>query len=131
AEAIRAACPHAVLTGWQDRKGIARHAAGARALVMPSVVGEPFGLVAVEALGSGLPVVISNTALLAPEIVKAGAGWAVDVRDEEGFARTLAEVCAADIARMSMNAARVAPHLGLAPQTWCDGLEAAYAGLRA
>ena len=131
AAAIRAACPHAVLTGWQDPAGIARHAAGARALVMPSVVGEPYGLVAVEALGSGLPVVISQTALLAPEIVGAGAGWAVDVTDGAEFARILAEVCdgSADIATMSLSAARVAPQLGLTPQAWCDGLEAAYQGL--
>jgi len=133
AAAIRAACPQAVLTGWQDRAGIARHAAGARALVMPSVVSEPYGLVAVEALGSGLPVVMSHTALLAPEITGAGAGWAVDVRDAEGFARLLTQISddRTDIAAMSLSAARIAPELGLMPQAWCYELEAAYALLRA
>jgi len=132
AAAIRDTCPQAVLTGWQDRTGIARYATRARALVMPSVISEPFGLVAVEALGSGLPVVTSHTALLAPEITAAGAGWAVDVRDPEGFARLLATLSddRTDIAAMSLNAARIVPELGLTPQAWCDGLEAVYAALR-
>lgn len=131
AEAIRSICPHAVLTGWQDRQGIAAHARQARALVMPSVYPEPFGLAAVEALGSGVPVIVSHTALLAPEIVAAGAGWAVDVRDETGFAACLAEVCAeqTDIAAFSDRAAQIAPQLGMTRAAWCDRLEALYASL--
>ena len=130
-DAIRAACPQAVLAGWQDRDGIAAHARAARALVMPSVYPEPYGLAAVEALGAGIPVVVSHTALLAPEIVAAGAGWSVDVRDADGFAAQLAAVCdpSTDIAGFSTNAARVAPELGQTHDAWCDGLERAYAAL--
>lgn len=129
ADHITRVCPKATLVGWQDHDGIARHAAGVRALVMPSILREPFGLVAVEALGSGIPVAVSHSALLAPEILAAGAGWSVDVRDDQAFDRTLRQICDApadEIAGMSRNAYAAASGLGLTPDAWCDGLEAAY-----
>ncbi|WP_118137374.1 glycosyltransferase family 4 protein [Oceanicella sp. SM1341] len=127
--AIRAACPGVEMLGWKSREEIGVLAAGARALVMPSLYPEPFGLVAVEALGCGLPVVAAKTAFLAGEIVAAGAGLAVDVADEAGFAAALAGLMQDDaaVARMSRNAVAVAPSLGLTPEAWCDGLEAACA----
>lgn len=36
---------------------------------------EPFGLAVLEALASGTPVLLHETAVLAPEVVAAGAGW--------------------------------------------------------
>lgn len=129
--AMREACPHAIFAGWQDREGIAEYAKNARALVMPSVYPEPYGLVAVEALGSGLPVIVSDTALLAPEIVAAQAGWQVDVRDETRFASLLAEVCSDryDIAQYSKNAIETAPQLGSSPEQWCTDLEGAFSSV--
>ncbi|WP_138578710.1 glycosyltransferase family 4 protein [Paroceanicella profunda] len=127
--AIRAACPGVEMLGWKSRAEIGVLAAEARALVMPSLYPEPFGLVAVEALGCGLPVVAAQTAFLAGEITAAGAGLAVDVHDIGGFAAALSRLMADDagVARMSRNAVAAAPALGLSPEAWCDGLEAAYA----
>lgn len=45
--------------GWQDRGGMARLLAGARSLWLPSLWAEPFGLVGLEALWLGRPVVAS------------------------------------------------------------------------
>jgi glycosyltransferase involved in cell wall biosynthesis len=129
-DAVAAACPHARMTGWLDHAGIRNHAARARALVMPSRYPEPFGLVAVEALGSGIPVVASHTALLAGEIDAAGVGWSVDCSDLDAFALCLRNIHGmddADVSAMSRKAAAAAGMMGLTPGDWCDGLEAAYA----
>ena len=129
ADAIAKACPSARLTGWQDHAAIREHARGARALVMPSVYPEPFGLVAVEALGAGLPVIASHTALLAPEIEAAQAGWAVDIRDIGEFSHTLQliDTCIQkEIKDKSIAALKVAPTLGTSLQDWCNGLVSAY-----
>lgn len=129
---IRAACPGAVFAGWQDRDGIARYAAEARAVVMPTLYPEPFGMVAVEALASGLPVAASATALLAPEIVAAGAGWQFDAFTPGALSETLAEILdspSPKLASMSRSALAVAPSLATTPRMWVEGLEEAYASL--
>jgi glycosyltransferase involved in cell wall biosynthesis len=132
AEAIAKAYPGALMTGWQDHAQIRDHVRTARALVMPSVYPEPFGLVAVEAMGSGIPVVASHTALLSSEILAADAGWSVDVRDTAVFSNLLRFICDAtseEIALKSRNAFVAASHLGLSPEIWCDRLEEAYQAL--
>ncbi|MDG1117190.1 MAG: glycosyltransferase [Flavimaricola sp.] len=127
--AIALANPEAQLTGWQNHTQIREHVAGARALIMPSLYPEPFGLVAVEAMGSGLPVVASHTALLAPEIVASGSGWSVDVRDVDGLSnilRTVADAPARDIAEKSLNAFSSSRLLASTPEAWCDELLGIY-----
>lgn len=95
---------------------------------MPSTNPEPFGLVAVEAMGCGIPVVASHTALIAQEITAADAGWSVDVRDAEAFKKLLAHIRTADeeVRRKSAIAMAVAPELCLSAEQWCDGLEQIY-----
>lgn len=84
--------PGAVMLGRQDRAGVARALAKARVAVMPSRWSEPFGLVALEAVASGVPVVVSRRALVAAEIDRAGFGLAVDTGDIEAFAQALTEL---------------------------------------
>ena len=95
---------------------------------MPSKYPEPFGLVAVEALGAGIPVVAADSAFLADEIVAAGAGRAVSVADQDGFASILRELAADDVelARMSERALEIAPRMAKDDESWCDGLVEAY-----
>ncbi len=129
AAAVARACPGAEMTGWLDHAGIRAHAVRSRALVMPSLYPEPFGLVAAEAMGAGLPVAASHSALLAREIVQADAGWAVDIRDEAGLARTLRQIADAPrdaIARKSRNALAVARSAAFSPDEWCARLEEIY-----
>lgn len=65
--------------------------AGAKAVLMPSLFDEPFGLVAVEALASGTPVIASNMGAL-PEIVTSKCGFTVDPVDVEMWVKALRNV---------------------------------------
>jgi len=97
---VREVNPDAVLLGRQDRAGVARALSTARVAVMPSRWSEPFGLVALEAIGSGVPVVVSDRALVAGEIARAGFGLSLDTNDVGMFADALAGL-ARDDARVA------------------------------
>lgn len=125
---LEARYPEFHFTGRLDAAGIARAAATARALVMPSRYPEPYGLVAAEALWSGLPVIAADTAFLTPDIVAAEAGWGVPPRDVDAFAQRL-RVLADDNAlarRTSIAAFEDTRAIGLSPDAWVDGLIDAY-----
>ena len=102
---------------------VALRATAARALVMPSRYPEPFGLVAVEAMWSGLPALVASDALLAPEIVARRAGLAFDPRDVAAFAEALRRTSDDTSAReMSLNAFGTTHDLGLSPPDWVERL---------
>lgn len=88
-ERVRSLNPNAVFLGRLDRSSAANVLAKARVAVMPSRWSEPFGLVALEAIGSGVPVVVSERALVATEIQEAGFGMALDTADVDTFAKAL------------------------------------------
>jgi glycosyltransferase involved in cell wall biosynthesis len=48
--------------GWQPRHAVVERMLAARALVMPSEWYEPFGMVLIEAMSAGLPVIVSTVA---------------------------------------------------------------------
>ncbi|MFD2135378.1 glycosyltransferase [Novosphingobium resinovorum] len=95
-------------------------------LVMPSRYPEPFGLVAIEATWSGLPVILAETALLAQDIVDRGAGISVDPRDTSGFAAAIRRLMQDDRATREMSEAGYAKTrvLALTPKLWLDRVEA-------
>ncbi|SLN53447.1 Glycogen synthase [Roseivivax jejudonensis] len=126
---LAAAHPQVRFTGWLSRPAIAAEARQARALVMPSRYPEPFGLVAAEASLSGLPVILSRSALLAAEIAERGLGYACDPRDADGFADLLAGFDAmepAEIASMSRRGAAGTAGLCASPEGWIDDMLALY-----
>lgn len=129
APALRAAYPEAHFSGRLDPAQIAALACHARVLVMPSRYPEPFGLVAIEALRSGIPVVAPPSALLAEDIVRIGAGRTVDPRDTGTFAALLRALDSDDstVAAMSHAGFSSAKTLCLDPESWLDALLAAYA----
>jgi len=120
----RAQYPEMAFDGRQDPAAIAQIACHARLLVMPSRYPEPFGLVAMEALRSGLPVVLPPSALLAPDVLRIGAGVTVDPRDTAAFAAELRRLVDddADIRAMSNAAFAQSPALALDPAEWIDHL---------
>jgi len=114
--------PHADFVGFHDRTGLAHHASRARAIIVPSRLREPFGLVTTEAAKSGLPVLISDTCMLAPDIARTKAGLAFNADDIDGLAATIKALAGDDgrINEMSHNAFTEGPGLCHTEESWGD-----------
>jgi glycosyltransferase involved in cell wall biosynthesis len=116
--------PEVMITGWQASNRIIEWVGKARALIVPSRYPEPFGLVAVEALSSGLPVIIASSALLAPEIEERGIGYACDPLDISAMANMMRRLMQNDdlTRTMSERAVESASALGTTPTVWISEL---------
>lgn len=128
-EKLTQAHPDVTFLGWMERNEIAAVIPQARALVMPTRYPEPFGLVAAEASLSGLPVILSHSALLGPEMAEKGIGVTCNPRDQAGFVATLqnmAAMPAEQIAAMSHTAVSGQAGLCTSPETWIDAQIALY-----
>lgn len=121
--------PEFSFVGRQPPERIADFARTARVLLMPSRYPEPYGLVAAEALWSGLPAIVSESAFLAADILKAGAGGACDPRNTRAFATQIQAMFADDshCRSMSEQAYGATRSIGLRPSAWVDGLLDVYA----
>lgn len=92
AEAIRAANPEAVITGWQTPDEVQGWISRARALVFPSLWYEGQPLVPMEALARGVPVVAGSWSA-ASEVVQDGTNGVVyDTPSEDDLAAGLRRV---------------------------------------
>jgi glycosyltransferase involved in cell wall biosynthesis len=80
--------------GQQPQSEIARLLNVADLSIVPSRV-EPFGLVAVEALACGTPVVATNAGGL-PDFINQDVGWLVEVDDPDGLAQAVIEAVQSD-----------------------------------
>ena len=122
--------PEIDVTGWLSREMIGAKLADARALVMPSLYREPFGLVAMEASASGLPVIMSQNALLAGDFSQHDIGFDCDPTQIEAFARILMMVAALPVSRvkaMSETAFTRPGSIANTPTQWRDELLRLYA----
>lgn len=77
------ACPNISFPGAMPQAQLADIYAGARALILPSLAPETFGLTVVEAAALGAPSIVRRTAGGAPEFVTASGGGALYDYDEE------------------------------------------------
>ena len=77
-ERVVASGDHVRTLGWQSHTQIGLTIRQASALLMPSRYPEPFGLVAIEAAGSGIPIIMSRSAFLAEEMERAGIALSCD-----------------------------------------------------
>ncbi|BAT61483.1 glycogen synthase [Variibacter gotjawalensis] len=120
--------PEAKLVGWKSRQEIVEIAGSARALVMPSRYREPFGLVALEALMSGIPTIVTPQSMIAEELVAAGMAVACDANAVDELAALLRRLAAddADIASMSRTGFAEAHRFALSPNEWANRLHAIY-----
>jgi glycosyltransferase involved in cell wall biosynthesis len=127
-EALKAAYPEFEFPGWQDKTALVVHARGARALVMPSRYPEPFGLVATEALGAGLPVIASRDAFLADDLARMGCGVSVNPFDEAAFSDLLSELDRDDSRIRAMSRAALQAHRQLSPTRadWLSAIESVF-----
>jgi glycosyltransferase involved in cell wall biosynthesis len=116
--------------GWQARDRIAELAADARAVVLPTRCRETFGIVALEALMSGIPVIVSHNSPFAGEIATRQFGLACDPGNEAALAGALRTVLGDDllVRTMSERAFAEARQLAPTPAQWCDSLLALYRG---
>jgi glycosyltransferase involved in cell wall biosynthesis len=122
--AITAANPNAEITGWCTPDEVNTQLATARLLVVPSRWRETFGMAVVEALRMGIPVLISDTALIARDVVEFQAGLAIDTKNIPLFAATLSRLASDDAAIKSMSeqAMYAAASLALREDEWRDAL---------
>ncbi|MGR9318179.1 glycosyltransferase family 4 protein [Rhizobium leguminosarum] len=129
---VAASGDHVRAVGWQSHAEIGPTIREARALLMPSRYPEPFGLVAIEAARSGLPVIMSRSAFLAEEMQRAGMALACDTADESAFADTLtrfSQMPGHEVRAMSERAFRLSPDLASTHEEWRDALLAEYQSL--
>jgi len=119
---LRLAYPEAHFVGWCKREEIIKYAERARALIVPSRVIEPFGLVIWEAAMSGLPIVVTDRAFAADNIEANGFGRKFDVTDVSGLGQLLRYQFADDAAveKMSRRAHEAALALCHTPETWIN-----------
>ena len=75
--------------GALDNAAMLQHMRQARAVVVPSVWWEPFGMVALEPQGLGTPVIASNTGGLANVIVHGQTGFLVPPNDVDALAAAM------------------------------------------
>lgn len=110
--------------GWCNRDQIAALARQARALVVPSRIVEPFGLVVLEAAMSGLPVIVSSHAYLADEACDLGFAQAFDIDRDDDLPGLLGRFAHDDTmaARMSRAGFDHAHRLCHSPASWTDEL---------
>ena len=125
---VRQINPDAQLLGRLDRKGVAAALSRSRMAVMPSRWSEPFGLVALEAVGSGVPVIVSDRALVGGEIQQAGFGVAIDTNNIDAFAQSIARLSQDDAGIEAMSRAGHARYLELCTSEagWTDHLLGVY-----
>ena len=114
-DTLRDLCPGVELLGRQPPEAIGAIAATARLAVLPTRVRETFGLVAIEAAMSGLPVVSSTSALVTDELVAIGAGLPCAPGDPDALARRLAALLGDDGTVEAMSRSGFAAARALAP----------------
>ena len=84
--------PHVTFSGWQDPAGVERELSAAWAAVVPSLWAEPLGLVAVEPLSRGVPVIAAAHGGLLDIVEPGEGGLLFPPGDEAALAGRLTEV---------------------------------------
>ena len=120
--------PEVNFLGYRNPQEIAAIARNARIVVSASRWRETFGLTTLEALTSGIPVVVSQFALIAGEVSERGFGLTCNPYDQDALATTLATLLRDDdtVAAMSRRAFLAAGQLASTPEKWGDELVALY-----
>jgi len=89
-------------SGWVDATRVAGLLRGARLLALPSVWQEPFGIVGIEALAAGVPVVASSVGGIPSWLADGEGGVLVPPDDVDALAGTLGRLLADEAARLEL-----------------------------
>jgi glycosyltransferase involved in cell wall biosynthesis len=121
--------PEVELVGWKSQREVAARLRDARVLVMPSRCRETFGIAAVQALKSGLPVLVSNHAMIAEEVVASGFGLSCDPHDMNAFVAAIKHLSVDDarIEKMSRRGHTESDWFAPSPLAWVKQLLSIYA----
>jgi glycosyltransferase involved in cell wall biosynthesis len=121
--------PEITVHGWKSKDEMRSLLKDARAIVVSSRVPEPFALAAIEAIGSGIPVIMPDAALLGNELKTAGCGLTFKTGDTASLAAAMRTLAADDalLQTMSIRGFTDAPGLANSPASWGEGLLALYA----
>ncbi|MFM1815112.1 MAG: hypothetical protein RLZ98_1807 [Pseudomonadota bacterium] len=103
-EDVRSKAPGSYCPGWVKEEDVPQLLRQARVFVMPSRMPEPYGLVAAEAMMSGIPVVVSRNSLIAEEVEASGAGLAFESNNAADLARALQRITEDDDLAREMGA---------------------------
>lgn len=88
-EAVRGILPDAEITGWLDGAGLASVLGRARAIVVPSLCYETFGLVVLEAASAGIPAIVPDESAANDLIVEGESGSAFRTGDLDSLVNVL------------------------------------------
>jgi glycosyltransferase involved in cell wall biosynthesis len=126
---VRSALPFAQHLGFLARGALADLYADADIFVFPSST-ETCGLVALEAMAAGLPVIGADAGGVRENLRQGLTGFLVPARDAAGFAARIVELAEDEPQRRAMHEAARAFAVGRDWARELDELEAAYARLR-
>ncbi|GLR78812.1 glycosyltransferase family 4 protein (plasmid) [Azospirillum oryzae] len=105
AAAVRRLNPDAELVGWLPPDAVLEEVRRARALVVPSLWYETFGLAAYEALANGVPIIVSDNCAAAEAVQPGENGFLFRSGDAADLARCLRLLSHdAEVERMGRNA---------------------------
>ncbi|WP_457580842.1 glycosyltransferase family 4 protein [Ensifer canadensis] len=126
---IQQALPHCYVPGWLDDCEVTAIAAKARYFFMPSRMPEPYGLVAAEALMSGIPVIVSSNALISREIEENQAGLVFQSGNASSLAEKMVLMENDDLVRhLSEGALAYGKRVAPSRDEWCQRMVDIYAG---
>jgi glycosyltransferase involved in cell wall biosynthesis len=118
--------------GWLDSEQLAQEFADASVVAVPSLWPEPFGLVGIEALAAGRPVVASATGGIEDWLDDGVSGLCVTPGDVQELARALNELLADPDRQRTMGmAGREAVNTRFSPERHFTAILDAYRGARA
>jgi glycosyltransferase involved in cell wall biosynthesis len=118
--------------GWLGAEQLAQEFADASVVVVPSVWPEPFGLVGIEALSAGRPVIASATGGIADWLEHGVSGLLVRPGDVQELARALNELLADPGRQQTMGiAGREAVNARFSPERHVGAILEAYARAQA
>lgn len=125
---FKQAYPQVTFTGWQDQPSIVKELQTARAVVMPSKLRETFGLVSVEAVASGLPVIVSDKSPLAALLTSLKMGLSVNPENADDIAEKMQRIANDDSLthEMSVNGHEDWRKIAYEPAAWGEALLSLY-----
>jgi glycosyltransferase involved in cell wall biosynthesis len=127
AELRRRRVPGVRFTGWMEPRTVTALMLDARALVFPSVWYETFGLVMVEAMAAGLPVLASDLGGTAELLGEQARRWLVTPNDVDAWAAGLQRLADDETVDEGGEAGRRRYDLRFAPEHALTALESIYA----